>query len=181
MHRDFSGEEAGRTGGATAERMDPTSARSPDFYPPTTRRRVLDWLLGGSFAAVLVAVVYPILRFVSPPRVPEASTRQVEVGPANDPDFLAKGYKIVRFGADPVIVLRAGEGDFRAFSATCTHLDCIVEYQRDNRRIWCNCHNGEYDLHGRNVGGPPPRPLDAYRVDLVAAAGGGATVVVTRT
>jgi len=30
--------------------------------------------------------------------------------------------------------------------------------------IWCACHNGKYDLNGRNVSGPPPRPLDEFKV-----------------
>jgi Rieske Fe-S protein len=148
---------------------------------PPARRAFLNWLLGGSATALLAAIAYPILRFLSPPRVPEAATHQVEAGPANDPEWSSRGFKIVRFGAEPVLVLRAAEGDFRAFSATCTHLDCIVEFQRDKQRIFCNCHGGEYNLHGQRVGGPPPRPLAAFKVDLVASGPGQpATVVVTK-
>jgi len=133
-----------------------------------TRRNFLGWFLGTSVGALAASVLYPIARFVSPPRVPEAATNQVEAGPTNDPELLAKGFKIVRFGAEPVILLRVAEGDYRAFSATCTHLDCIVEYQENQHRIFCNCHNGVYDLHGRNVGGPPPRPLTPFKVHVVA-------------
>jgi Rieske Fe-S protein len=81
---------------------------------------------------------------------------------------MEKGYKIIRFGVEPVIVVRLADNDFRAFAATCTHLDCIVEYQKDKNRIWCNCHNGEFDLSGRNVAGPPPKPLEPYKVDVVS-------------
>jgi cytochrome b6-f complex iron-sulfur subunit len=133
-----------------------------------TRRRLLDWMLGTSTGALLLSIAYPVVRFLSPPRVPEATTRRVEAGPVNDPELIERGFKIVRFGAEPVILIRVAEDDFRAFSATCTHLDCIVEYQRAERRIWCNCHNGEYDLTGRNVAGPPPRPLERYEVNRVA-------------
>ena len=95
--------------------------------------------------------------------------------------LLEKGYKIIRFGAEPVILVRVSEDDFRAFTATCTHLDCIVEYQKDEKRIWCNCHSGEYDLTGRNVGGPPPRPLTSYQVNVVSAGPDRAgTIVVSR-
>ena len=59
-----------------------------------------------------------------------------------------------RFGAEPVILVKAGESDFRAFSATCTHLDCIVTCRKDKGDIYCNCHGGTYDLTGRNVAGP---------------------------
>jgi len=138
-------------------------------------------LLATLSAAVGASVVYPVLRFVSPPHIPEATTRQVEAGLVNDPDFLDKGYKIVRFAADPVIVVRVEERTFRAFAATCTHLDCIVEYRKDRGLLWCNCHNGQFDLEGRNVGGPPPRPLETFRVDLIARGSGQPeTVVVSK-
>lgn len=147
-----------------------------------SRRSALDWMLGTSAGALLVSIAYPVLRYLSPPRVPEATTNQVEAGPVDDPELMGRGFKIVRFGAVPVILIRAGEDDFRAFSATCTHLDCIVEYQRAERRIWCNCHGGEYDLTGRNVAGPPPRPLERYEVKRVALGSGQPdSLVVTRT
>jgi Rieske Fe-S protein len=137
--------------------------------PDPGRRNFLNWFLGTSAGALLASALYPVLRYVSPPRIPEATTNQVEAGRTNDPDLLEKGFKIIRFGVEPVIVIRAADGGLHAFSATCTHLDCIVEYQKDHDRIWCNCHNGEYDLTGRNVAGPPPKPLEVYKVDVVAA------------
>jgi cytochrome b6-f complex iron-sulfur subunit len=144
------------------------------------RRRFLNWLLGTAFGALAVSVLYPILRFMSPPRIPEATTQQVEAGEVNDPQLLAKGFKIIRFGVEPVILVRVADGDFRAYSATCTHLDCIVGYQKEQSRMWCNCHGGQYDLTGRNVGGPPPRPLTPFKVNLVAKSSGPSTIVVTR-
>jgi len=144
------------------------------------RRRFINWFLGTSLGALGASVLYPLVRYISPPRIPEPSTAQVEAGPADDPAFREKGFKIVRFGADPVIVVRAAESDFRAFSATCTHLDCIVGFQKERNRIWCNCHGGTYDLTGRNVAGPPPRPLTAFKVNLVAKSGGAPTIVVSK-
>lgn len=145
-----------------------------------SRRTFTHWLLAAAGTGFVGSVLYPVLRFLSPPQVPEATENQVEAGLVNDPDFTAKGYKIVRFGSEPVIVFKAADREFRAFTATCTHLACIVEYQPDQRRIFCNCHNGRYDLNGRNVGGPPPRPLTPFKVDLVAKANGPETIVVSR-
>jgi Rieske Fe-S protein len=145
------------------------------------RRRFLNWFLGAAGGAFLASVVYPILRFVSPPDVPEAATAEVEAGAVNDPELVEKGFKIVRFGAEPVIVIRVSDTDYRAFAATCTHLDCIVEYRKAQGAIWCNCHNGQYDLAGKNVAGPPPRPLTAFKVQRVAShAGRPETLVVQR-
>jgi cytochrome b6-f complex iron-sulfur subunit len=144
------------------------------------RRRFLNWLLGTSGGALAASALYPVARFISPPRVPEASTNQVNAGPANDPELLEKGFKIVRFGNEPVILVDAGGGDYRAFAATCTHLDCIVEFRPQQKVIWCNCHNGVYDLNGRNVAGPPPRPLEVFTVHVVEQAGQASQLVVER-
>ena len=106
----------------------------------------------------------------------------LSAGMTNDPDLLERGYKIIRFGSTPVILVRIGESDFRAFTATCTHLDCIVEYQPKQKRIFCNCHNGEYDLNGINVGGPPPRPLAPYQVNVASdRPGQPGTIVVSKS
>jgi Rieske Fe-S protein len=80
--------------------------------------------------------------------------------------FLPNTGKIVPFGTTPVIVIRTLSGAFRAFSATCTHLTCTVQYRSDLEHIWCACHNGHYDVNGRNVSGPPPRPLDPFDVTV---------------
>lgn len=140
--------------------------------PDRRRRRLVNWFLGGSVAGLVASVCYPLARYLSPPSVPEAATEEVDAGSTNDPSLLEKGFKIVRFGVEPVLLIRIGDQDFRAFSATCTHLDCVVEYQSAEKRIWCNCHNGQYDLTGRNVAGPPPKPLRPFKVNLVAAGPG---------
>jgi cytochrome b6-f complex iron-sulfur subunit len=142
------------------------------------RRRFINWFLGTSVGALAASTLYPVVRFVSPPEVPEAATNQVQAGSMDDPEILENGFKIVRFGNEPVILIRVSDSDFRAFAGTCTHLDCIVEFQKDKQRIWCNCHNGEYNLSGQQVAGPPPRPLETYQVDLVPGGPGQAQQIV---
>jgi cytochrome b6-f complex iron-sulfur subunit len=160
--------------------MEPLDAHPVD-RTVSGRRQFVNWLLGGSAAALLASIVYPVLRFLSPPQLPEAATHQIEAGAVNDPEWSARGFKIVRFGAEPVILIKAGENDFRAFSATCTHLDCIVGYSKDTSRMVCNYHGGQYDLTGRNVAGPPPRPLTVFKVNLASKRGGEpATIVISK-
>lgn len=142
------------------------------------RRRFVNRLVGGSFGALIGWILYPVLRFLEPVEIAEAAVDQVEAGRSDDPELVATGFKIVPFGTDPVILVKTTEGDIHAFSATCTHLDCIVEYRRDKNLIWCNCHGGSYDLTGRVVGGPPPKPLRPYQVHVVEGTGGAASTVV---
>ena len=123
---------------------------------------------------MLAAILYPILRFIIPPQVPEASTNRVVAAKLSElsPD----SGKIFRFGDTPGIVIHTAEGQFKAFSAVCTHLNCTVQYRQDLKHIWCACHNGHYDLNGKNVAGPPPRPLEEYKVFVQ-----GEDVIVTRS
>lgn len=130
--------------------------------PRPERRQVLDWLLGGWLAGVLGSIIYPVARYLVPPDVPEAAPPSVNAGKAAT--LLVNTGRIVPFGTQPVIVVRTSTGDLRAFSATCTHLTCTVQYRSDLERIWCACHNGHYDLNGRNIAGPPPRPLDSFDI-----------------
>ncbi len=111
---------------------------------------------------MLAAVLYPIFAYLKPPKQAEVEVTSVKAGKTSAIEN--ESGTIIRFGNKPVILIRNASGDFRAFSATCTHLDCTVQYRKDMGLIWCACHNGRYDLNGRNVAGPPPRPLDEYRV-----------------
>jgi len=135
--------------------------------PTTTRRRFVDWLLGTSLGALVVAVVYPIGRYIVPPATAEsaASSVTLSIAPA---DIAPGSGQIFKFGNSPGILVRTPSGELRAFSASCTHLDCIVQYREDLGHIWCACHNGHFDLNGLNISGPPPRPLDMYTVNETA-------------
>ena len=144
-----------------------------------SRRRILNWFLGTAVGALVASVLYPVVRFVIPPEVPESTTNEVSL-PANDPALRQDGFKIVRFGQEPVIVVKVSEQEYRAFAATCTHLDCIVEYRQSERVIWCNCHDGAYDLHGINIAGPPPRPLESYQAHLVQSETQGPQIIVSK-
>jgi Rieske Fe-S protein len=134
----------------------------PSLDAPQSKRDFLKLVLGGGFLAWAAAVAYPLLAYLKPPKQGEVEVSSVKVGPLSG---IGKDTgTIVRFGNKPVILVRTTSGDLRAFSATCTHLDCTVQYRKDMGVIWCACHNGRYDLSGRNIAGPPPRPLDEFRV-----------------
>lgn len=59
-----------------------------------------------------------------------------------------------------VFLVRSGDGGVRALDSTCTHLGCRTRVNAEALQIECPCHGGVYDLEGRVVAGPPPRPLD---------------------
>lgn len=130
--------------------------------PP--RRRIVEALLGGGLFASVVSFVYPVLRYLIPPPVADLGGDEIVASKVGD--LRPNGSKIFRFGTRPALLLMTAEGEYRALSAVCTHLSCTVQYRNDLHQIWCACHNGLYDLNGRNISGPPPRPLDAFQVHV---------------
>jgi cytochrome b6-f complex iron-sulfur subunit len=137
------------------------------------RRRFMQFLLGGGLLASAVAFLYPVLRYLVPPTATDLGGDSVVAAKLGE--LKVNSGKIFRFGSRPGLLVRAADGGYRAMSAVCTHLNCTVQYRSDVREVWCACHNGFYDLNGRNVAGPPPRPLDAYDVHI-----NGDDVVVSR-
>jgi Rieske Fe-S protein len=128
------------------------------------RRTFLDYFVGTTLGGTLAAVVYPVVQFLIPPAVSEASQSNVIAGTASE---LKPGTgKIFKFGSQPGLLIKTPTGETRAFSAICTHLTCTVQYRPDLEHIWCACHDGHYDINGKNISGPPPRPLDQYVVNF---------------
>jgi Rieske Fe-S protein len=124
---------------------------------------------------LVLSVLYPVTRYLIPPRAAEAAASSItlDFGPA---DIAAGTGKIFKFGNRPGLLVRTAGGELHAMAATCTHLGCIVQYRQDLGQVWCACHNGHFDLNGRNIAGPPPAPLEAYVVRE-----SGDQIVVTRS
>jgi Rieske Fe-S protein len=140
-----------------------TEAKSP-IGPATGRRSFLQLLLGAGLVGTLASFFYPVFRYVIPPESADLGSDEVVAAKAGE--LKNNSGKIFRFGSKPGLIVRNAQGEYVAMSATCTHLSCIVQYQSEKQRVWCACHNGVYDLNGRNISGPPPRPLEAYDVHV---------------
>jgi Rieske Fe-S protein len=136
----------------------------PEFSPEMNRRSFIDYFLGGGALGLLGAIFFPVVKYIMPPAIPQAVQNDVVAAKAGE--LAPNSGKIFRFGNKPGVLVHTLEGDYRAFSAVCTHLQCTVQYRDDFKHIWCACHNGHFDLAGRNVAGPPPRPLEEYRVEI---------------
>jgi cytochrome b6-f complex iron-sulfur subunit len=132
-----------------------------DGAPP--RRDFLGKAISTTAAALGVMAIYPVVKFVQP--LEESSPNTVKVGEAEK--FPRGTSRMVVLGGAPVLVLRLDDGNFRAFKALCTHLNCVVAFSAAHKQIECRCHNGVYSLEGKNVSGPPPRPLEKVAVSVV--------------
>jgi cytochrome b6-f complex iron-sulfur subunit len=129
------------------------------------RRNFLNTILGGFSAAFAGSIIYPMLAFLKTPPTTTVEVTSVKVGKVGD--LAPNTAKVFQFGERAAMIVKSASGEMRAFDATCTHLACTVQYRADKSDIWCACHNGVYDMNGRNVSGPPPRPMTTMKVSIL--------------
>src|SRR5437773_715990 len=92
---------------------------------------------------------------------------------------MAKGhFVIVPVSGKRVLVLQNAAQEILAVDAKCTHEGCTVQYLPGESAIWCACHNARFDLDGRVLAGPPPRPLPKYAAER--QEDGGILIVAER-
>ena len=103
------------------------------------------------------------IRFITPVKR-EIDRRIFTVGLDELPLDSSRTFQDLR-GRDLMLV-RTGEKEVKAISTVCTHLGCTVYWQSDKKEFFCPCHNGRFDKNGNVLSGPPPAPLDLYRVEI---------------
>ena len=119
------------------------------------RRKFLGILLTVLGSTATASFVYPLIRYFAPPakdeRTNTVSIRKTDLRPGEASEITLHN--------KPVIVINHYQRGFVAFSRVCTHLGCLVEYDKGQRKLICPCHAGTFDLEGNVLSGPPPRPL----------------------
>ncbi len=135
-----------------------------DAAAQRSRRRFLA-AMGGLTACWTAASLVPVYGFLSPQTPPDpfgkdgrALVEKITPAQVAKPGMGRNG----GYAGRGVIVFRTQEGELKAFDSKCTHAGCNVEFQ--GGRLFCNCHGGVYDLAGKNIAGPPPRPLTELKV-----------------
>lgn len=126
------------------------------------RRKILQLILAVFGSAAFASFLYPLLRFLAPPsvgtRVKKLTIKkdEIPVGDAKD----------IVFNNSPAIIINRPREGFIVLSKVCTHLGCIVNYEKAQGRLLCPCHGGLFDLDGNVISGPPPKPLAKYPVQV---------------
>ena len=131
---------------------------APEYGP--ARRKLLLYFGWSGLALLLSAAWAGLLRFFWP-LVSARPSRKVAVG---FPEDFPPGQVVYNQGHKLFIIHE--DNGFISLSARCTHLGCNVVWNRDHKIFLCPCHGGKYDRQGRNLEGPPPRPLDQFAVHL---------------
>jgi cytochrome b6-f complex iron-sulfur subunit len=127
-----------------------------------SRRRLIGYAWVAAGAVVMGELIFGTFAFLWPRRK----------GPKVETVFIAgktsdfKVGEVIPFRKERAFVLRT-EGGFLAISAICTHLHCIVNWNEVFKKFECPCHGAKFNQNGEVLEGPPPRPLDLYKLQIV--------------
>jgi len=128
-----------------------------------SRRRFISWGIIGIAGIIAGTFIYPLVELVERKT---AGKRLVFFDAVPLDDMPESGMKKVelniRGGDRPdtrVFLRRDPDGTLTAFSAFCSHLGCLVNFNNIKKEFICPCHGGRYDSEGRVIAGPPPAPL----------------------
>ncbi len=136
------------------------------------RREFIKKALYGLFALLGLSWFFGILRSLAPTRGQERTLAWFPLLPEDDvPRQGVRKAELVTTVAGKerkgrVFIVSSPDG-FVVLSAVCSHLGCLVNYNKGKKEFQCPCHGGRYDLTGRNIAGPPPAPLTKlpYRIE----------------
>ena len=132
--------------------------------PSNERRGVLKTLLGFSIFSTLAAVITPIIGYLWPP-VRQTTGQGSQVRAASLAELQIAGGLLATVEDKAIVLTYSDQSGVRAFSAICTHLGCVCQWEAQGMYILCPCHDGRFNAQtGAVISGPPPSPLPQWEV-----------------
>lgn len=147
-------------------------ASSPSLGSPSgTRRRFFQWVITASAGFIGISLAVPLVGYLISPAfkrrkqawVDLAAADELATGVPKQLDYVATlqdGYQETKT-QKAVWAVKQADGNVSVFSPMCTHLGCGYHWDGGAQQFKCPCHGSVFDVSGRVVGGPAPRPLDA--------------------
>ena len=140
------------------------------------RRRFLTYVVGGVSGVIAAALAIPLVSYFLSPAFRKSKRLLTPIArkgdiPVGQPTFVnyeqrvRDGWNFTTLSKGAWVLTRDGR-DFIAFDPKCTHLNCPYYWDAEKKEFFCPCHNGRFDIDGKVVGGPPPRPLDRLNVTI---------------
>ena len=137
----------------------------PGLKSELTRRDFLGLVIRFGLFATLAGMILPALSYLAP--ITKRGPTGGLVDAAGIDEIPVGAAKKVIVAGSAVIIIRTAQS-FKAFSAVCTHLGCLVGWDHARQQIVCPCHGGIYDVEGKVVSGPPPKALPSYEVSVIS-------------
>ena len=131
-------------------------------YSLVTRRTFLNTLFFGWVAAFFSGTFYALMKFAFPTLGKEPDF--VVLNWKDFADIPVNSVKPFPWGGTVGLYYRKDDGSAIALKGVCSHMECNVAYKPAEKRFYCACHQGWFDSDGRNIAGPPPKPLEVFTV-----------------
>lgn len=142
-----------------------------------SRKTFLGWATAGLGAAIGAVLGGAGTGYFISPALKGEAEGWIDIGPAKDVkpgvpvkiDFTQRkrdAWAVTERRASAWVLTSNGT-DFVVFDPRCTHLGCPYRWDDAAKKFLCPCHSAVFDVDGRVVKGPPPRPLDRLPVKLV--------------
>ncbi len=133
------------------------------------------WGVGGLMVAMVGAPVTgffiaPALKQEGSVWVPAAPIKDIPLGVPTPIEYMQRardGWVRTESRHSAWVLTRDGK-NFVAYDPRCTHLGCAYTWKADRNQFFCPCHDGIFDVDGKVVSGPPPRPLDRYETKVLS-------------
>ena len=151
----------------------PNMGAKPDedvSSPVGTRRAFFKWVTWLSSGFIGLSLAVPLFSYVISPAfirrkaswMPVAKVADLPVSEPTDLDYgvtVKDGYLETKT-TKAVWAVKHQDGTVTVFSPICPHLGCGYRWNGQEQKFKCPCHGSVYDMSGKVLGGPAPRPLD---------------------
>ena len=146
-------------------------ASSPPLGSPAgTRRRLFQWVITASAGFIGLSLTVPLVGYLISPAFKRRTQAWVDVAAAGElatgvptqleyVATLQDGYHETK-AQKAVWAVKQVDGNVSVFAPMCTHLGCGYHWDATSGQFKCPCHGSVFDVSGRVVAGPAPRPLD---------------------
>ncbi len=142
-----------------------------------SRRDFIKFVTGGIAAVIGAGFGIPAIGYIiSPALRKQADETWIPLGPFEKiPIGIPTFFSFIRRGVNGwentvtsygVFAIRKDETNVTVLSNICTHLGCHVRWHSDLEHYVSPCHDGHFDILGKNISGPPPRPLDEFQTKV---------------
>ena len=128
-----------------------------------TRREFLGWAWAVSVVGLFGQAGVALLNFFKPRVEPGGFGAKIVAGRVDE----FKPGTVSHVPKGRFYISRLEDGSMLALWHRCTHLGCTVPWREDEGQFHCPCHSSLYNRVGEVLGGPAPRPLDIFPIEIV--------------
>lgn len=134
------------------------------------RRNFLKKIIKAFFFSISVSLIF-ILSYIYPSKIKQKKLFYIylieeEVLPKSGIKRFEYKYDLHEKTIVSFVFLKKDGEELTAFSPLCTHLGCLVKWNNIEKEFVCVCHGGKFDMDGKVIAGPPPKPLERLPLDI---------------